>query len=209
MAKIEYSLDRDIFDEAIREIAKKKVVLDIGAGSPFRKELSKYKSIFKNNRYYSLDIKFHPELELIGDAQSLPFKDRSIDGLICKGLLSCVFEPQKVVQEIYRVLKEGGIVYVSLLFLYPFHEGTGDYYRFTKDAILRMFEDFREIKLQPNGGYVGTTLNFVTGFKLKKWGLLRHLHIMERFLERIVNLSRERRINRLHNTTGFNILIKK
>lgn len=47
--QIEYILDKDIFDESIREIAKKKVVLDIsaGAGSPFRKKLSKYKPFFK------------------------------------------------------------------------------------------------------------------------------------------------------------------
>ncbi len=208
MAEVEYILDRDILDESIKEIAKRKVVLDIGAGSPLCKELSKYKSIFKNTQYYSLDIKFHPQLDLIADVQALPFKDACIDGIICKDVLYLVAEPKNAVNELLKILNKGGLVFISAPFLYPYHgkNGQRDFWRFSKDGLEYMFSNFSKIKLQPCGSYINTALSFMIGFKPKNRFLIK---ILEKPLCLLINFLRRKTINSLHNPMSFNILLRK
>jgi len=50
----------------------------------------------------------------LADAQDLPFKDKSFNGIISMGLLDYVPSPAKVLQECYRVLKPSGWLVVSL-----------------------------------------------------------------------------------------------
>jgi len=50
----------------------------------------------------------------LADAQKLPFKDKSFDGIISMGLLDYVPSPEKVLQECHRVLKPSGWLIVSL-----------------------------------------------------------------------------------------------
>ena len=211
MRKIEYILDRNIFDESIKEIAEKKTVLDIGAGSPFRKELSKYKPLFENCYYYSSDIRFYPQLSIISDVQEIPFKDESSDAVICSGVIHLVFEPYQAIKEIYRVLKKGGAAFFYVPFLYPYHgaEEQKDLYRFSKDGLIYLFRDFSEIKLQPIGNYIDVALNFLTGFKFNRALHSKFGDFAVKSLERIISLTGKKEINPLHNPSGFNLLVKK
>lgn len=208
MVKINYILDRDIFDESIREITGKKRVIDLGSGSRFHKRLSKYKGLFRGSRYMALDIHFHPELDIVADAENLPLKDNCANGVICSGVLHLAPEPQKAVSEIYRILYKGGLAFISLPFLYPYHASKAqkDFWRFTKDGLEYIFRDFSEMKLQPCGGYINTSLNFMTGFKIRNKFFMKFL---EKPLSILVGLLRRKAINRLHNPIGFNILLRK
>ncbi len=51
---------------------------------------------------------------LVGDAHNLPFKDNTFDIAICNLFLMWAKEPQKVVNEMARVVKKGGKVVASL-----------------------------------------------------------------------------------------------
>ena len=51
---------------------------------------------------------------LVGDAHSLPFRDNTFDIAICNLFLMWAEEPQKVVNEMARVVKKGGKVVASL-----------------------------------------------------------------------------------------------
>lgn len=209
MAKIEYVFDRDIFEESIRQISKKRAVVDLGSAVRFNKQLSKYKLLFKDTRYYALDIHFHPDLDIVADIQNLPLKDNCIEGIICKDVLYLIPEPWKAVEEICRILKKGGSVFVSLPFLYPYHppKGQKDLYRFTKDGLEYMFRNFSEIKLQPVGsGYINTLLNFMTGFKLQNRFFM---NMLEKILCILVKFCAKKPINRSHNAIGFNVLLRK
>ncbi len=209
--QIEYILDRDIFGDSIREITKNKVVIDLGSATRFHKQLSKYKLLFKDIRYYALDINFHPELDIVADIQNLPLKNNCIEAVLCKDVLEHVLEPFKAVDEIYRILNKGGLAFISVPFLHPYHasEAQKDFYRFTKDGLEYMFRNFSEMKLQPCGGYINTTLNFMFAFKLKKNRFF--LSMLEKPLWILVNFLRRKAIiiNRLHNPIGFNVLLKK
>ena len=100
------------FDEKIKEIAKEKNILDIGGGFKFQKELSKYKYLFKNSNYQTLDAEKKYNPDIIGDICNIPLNNESVDVVICKAVLEHVPEPQKAVKEIYRILKKGGKCFV-------------------------------------------------------------------------------------------------
>jgi len=75
------------------------------------------------------------DTDVIADIHFLPFKDKSVDGLFCTGTLEHVEHPEKVVQEIRRVLKNTGIVYIDVPFLQCYHPDPVDYWRFTVKGI--------------------------------------------------------------------------
>lgn len=208
--QVEYILDRDIYDESIMTFAKKEYVVDVGAGTPFNKRLKKYQQIFLGH-YYSLDIRYHPDLDIIADAQNLPLKSSSIDSIICSDLIHLVSEPKKVVDQIHNVLKKDGIAFFSIPFLVPYHgkPNGNDYYRFTKDSIIYMLKDFRKIKIQPQGGYLEATLNFLTGFKFHYGFWEKCIEYLCKVLEKIILIFTGKKINRLLNPIGFNVFAIK
>jgi len=155
------------FDECVRKIAEEDVVLDIGSGQPFQKGLGKYKSLFAASRYYSLDYDSNCCPDIIGDIHNLPFKDGSAGAIICKAVLEHVPEPQRVIREMYRVLKKDGKIFAYVPFLHGYHGAKGykDYYRFTKDGVEYMFRDFVSTEIVEVRGYSGTLALFVPGSK--------------------------------------------
>ena len=58
-------------------------------------------------------------------------------------MLEHVLEPQKVVDEIYRVLKDDAIVYAETPFLQQVHEGAFDFTRFTESGQRYLFRKFK------------------------------------------------------------------
>jgi SAM-dependent methyltransferase len=148
------------FDTSIRDIASLDIIVDIGSGTPFQKEMAPYRSLFDREecRYYTLDFAMQYGPSILGDAQQLPFKSGSVDAVICKAVLEHVPEPAQVVREMYRMLKPGGKLYAYLPFLYPYHGGSVylDYFRFTKDGVDYLFRDFTTVEKVPVRGHFGT-----------------------------------------------------
>lgn len=52
--------------------------------------------------------------QVIDDAATLPFADSSFDAAVCVEVLEHVFEPQRAVAEIARVLRPGGLLIISV-----------------------------------------------------------------------------------------------
>ncbi len=50
---------------------------------------------------------------VVGNAESTEFKDNSFDIVVCSELLEHVPQPEKVMKEIYRIVKKGGIAIIS------------------------------------------------------------------------------------------------
>jgi len=62
-------------------------------------------------------------------------------------VLEHVKGPQRVLDEAFNVLKEGGILYVSVPFLYFRHDAK-DYYRFTEEGIRHLLGKYTIIKVE-------------------------------------------------------------
>lgn len=133
------------------------VVLDIGAGD--RNALD---TLGKVDRYVTMDVIPRDQPTVVADAHRLPFKDGSFDSVVARALIEHVEEPERVIAEVARVLKPGGVLKFSAPFMYPIHDAV-DYHRFTIYAIKAMAErhGFEVMKLTSTGGYFGVLTQHV------------------------------------------------
>jgi SAM-dependent methyltransferase len=104
-----------------------------------------------------LDIYYSERVTLVADAHDIPLLSDSIDGVWIQAVLEHVLDPSRVVQEIQRVLKAGGIVYSETPFMQQVHEQAYDFTRFTHSGHRWLFKHFKEIDSGIVGG-AGTQL---------------------------------------------------
>ncbi len=93
----------------------------------------------------AFDIYISDHVQFVADAHQIPLPDNYFDCVIIQAVLEHVLEPQKVVKEIYRVLKKQGIVYAETPFLAQVHEGAYDFTRFTESGHRYLFKQFELI----------------------------------------------------------------
>ena len=106
--------------------------LDVGAGN---------RTI--HDKVIRMDIDGNGNIDIIGDACSLPIRSESLDGILMISVMEYVERPFDVVSEFYRVSKPGG--YVNTPFLYPSVEDS-DKFRFTVSGIGSLFSGFEKIE---------------------------------------------------------------
>jgi SAM-dependent methyltransferase len=124
-----------------RNCISNKIAINIGSGN------SKISKSVTN-----VDIFNYENVDIVCDIARLPFKDDSIDIILNIAVLEHVPNPQAVVNEIYRVLKPGGIVFTEFPFIQGFHASPYDFTRVTHEGIRTLHADFEEIEVKPFGG---------------------------------------------------------
>ncbi len=137
-------LDKDL--ESTKKYMKSKV-LDLGGG----RKRGEFKEP-NNATWIVLDIKkdFHPAV--LGDAHHLPFKGNAFECVKCTELLEHVENPEKVIKEVTRVLKNEGILILSIPFNFGIHGDPYDFQRFTDQKLRKMLErDFEILILKKQG----------------------------------------------------------
>ena len=67
-----------------------------------------------------------------------------------------MYNPQKAINEMHRILKEGGTCILSTRFMYPYHPDPKDYYRFTKDGLEYLFKEFSKVEVIHHGNKIQT-----------------------------------------------------
>ncbi len=135
-AKVELSkrLTRHGIDDFLtRELrGVRGVVLDLGAGlRPFANLIP--------GEVIALDHRPRPELDLIGDAHHLPFRDASVDAIVCTEVFEHLLDPTAAAGELIRILKPGGRLVLTTRFCFPLHDRPADYWRFTSYTLARLF----------------------------------------------------------------------
>jgi uncharacterized protein YbaR (Trm112 family)/SAM-dependent methyltransferase len=102
-----------------------------------------------------MDIDRFPNVGLVGDGHRLPFGDDSLDGVICTGVLEHVQDAEAVTREIWRVIRPGGLAYISVPFIQGFHPGTRthmDYRRLTHIGLQQHLSAFERVDFGTSGG---------------------------------------------------------
>ncbi len=152
-------------------------VLDIGAGQVVAKNrragyhdlANKYARLIDKGRYIGLEIDTESRPAVVGDAHRLPFADCSFDGVLMASVLEHLYDPIRAVDQVYRVLKPGGVFFSYAPFYHPYHASPHDYYRFTADGYRYLLRDFRQVQLVSGGDYIAV-LNDVLDYPLKRAG---------------------------------------
>ena len=184
LRRIFYGLNKQTvnnYRKLIKILDKDSRILIIGGGSEGKgmDEFFEYVSAL-NIKVESLDVYISDNIDIVADAHYLPYCDSFFDIVISQAVLVHCFEPSTVVQEIYRVLKEGGTVYAETPFLQSVHEGAYDFTRFTHSGHRWLFKEFTEIDSGPIAGiFSGSLFIFsyaINGlFRNRKIGILTRL----------------------------------
>jgi SAM-dependent methyltransferase len=98
------------------------------------------------------DVAFGPRTDLICDGHALPFADGAFDAVVCQAVLEHVVDPPRVVEEIWRVLAPGGLVYSEIPFMQQVHEGAYDFTRYTMIGHRRLYRRFEALHWGAIGG---------------------------------------------------------
>lgn len=116
------------------------LVLDIGCGiNPYY-----HKSI--NAKIICSDIKVTEKVDIVCDAQQLPFKKSKFDGVICVNSLYYYSNPSNAINEFSNVLKKNGKLILITPFIYPIHDVPIDKYRFTEYGIRELLKNYFTVK---------------------------------------------------------------
>lgn len=107
------------------------LVLDNGSGmrSHYREQVVNFEIV----DYATTDV--------LGIGESLPFADESFDGLLSLAVLEHVRDPFRCADEITRVLKPGGRIYVAVPFLQPYHGYPSHFYNMSWQGLENLFVD--------------------------------------------------------------------
>ncbi len=132
------------------------------------------------------DIVKGPGVDIVCDGHALPLADDCVDAVVVVAVLEHVLSPEKVVGEITRVLREGGVVYADTAFMQQVHMGRFDFTRFTDLGHRWLFRSYDEI-LRSNAGGPGAGLAWaITYFFLGFCGRRQSLRLVVRAVLRLL-----------------------
>lgn len=142
-------------DDILQRFDEQSAILNIGSLS---KKLNQHPGII------NLDLVDYDNVQVVADAHVLPFKDESIDCVILKNVIEHIRNPEIVMKEIYRVLKRGGIFYIKVPFLQPFHAIPDDFQRYSLSGFKELMKDYQVVE---SGIAVGPGSTF--SWILREW----------------------------------------
>ncbi|MEK6858813.1 MAG: class I SAM-dependent methyltransferase [Nanoarchaeota archaeon] len=145
---------RHAIETFVKQSAKKTPsgarVLDAGAGP------CPYKPFFRHCRYESTDF-VDPDkiLDFTCSLDNIPKSTGAYDAVLSTEVLEHVEFPQKVMDEMYRILKKGGKLYLTTPQGWMIHQAPYNYFYFTKYGLESILKSagFKKYKISPMGGY--------------------------------------------------------
>lgn len=158
------SLDNDLASYLLKRqfeyfnLHFKGTVVDLGCGKMMYKE-----TIIRNQNvqnYIGVDIynpKYQSDIQpdLIWNGTELPIDSLSVDCILSTSVFEHLPNIESVLKEIFRVLKNEGILLFAVPFLWPLHDVPNDEYRYTPFALRRLFlsAGFAKADIKATGGW--------------------------------------------------------
>ncbi len=134
------------------EPAKK--LLDVGAGE------SQYKNYFSYVNYISQDSRIgdvswdYSQLDIVSEIYNIPVEDKSFDYILCTQALEHLKYPHQAFVEFSRIIKNGGLLFVTCPLSWKEHQKPHDFFRYTQYALRMLAEDsgFEVVEMNKVGG---------------------------------------------------------
>lgn len=130
---------------------------------------------------------------------------KKFDAIICLAVLEHVYDPFIAINNIYKMLKNDGILFGYIPFLYHYHAPDNlyfqDYYRYTKDGLAYLLKDFKNVKIYPVRGRLSSSMHILFGpFWKKNFEKYRLNQLLDKFFSKDKNSKQ---------TGGFNFIAIK
>ncbi len=159
-------------------------VLDFGCGS------KPYQSCFNYKEYIGVDIQNsghdhkNENIDVFYDGNKIPFNDEYFDFVFSSEVFEHIFNLDKIIKELNRVLKKDGKMLITLPFVWNEHEEPYDYARYTSFAIKEMLNKngFEIIKSYKSSNFIETIFQKISVYLYQilfpKISFLRHFLIL-------------------------------
>lgn len=95
--------------------------------------------------YINIDLGRYPNVHIVSTLEKIPYKDASIDLLVSNSVFEHIYDYKAVVNEIKRVLKPGGYLYLCVPSLCIRHHQY-DYHRWTMPGLLSLLHQFQIVE---------------------------------------------------------------
>lgn len=138
-------------------------IIDIGAGN------APWRSFLPNGvQYVGLDIETAAEFHMLKNDEivyyqgdTFPFADNQFNNALCVEVLEHVPDTGLFLGEIFRCLKPGGRIILTVPWSARRHHLPHDYYRFTPEALEHIFKNkgFVEVKISERGNDFSVVFN--------------------------------------------------
>jgi SAM-dependent methyltransferase len=176
-------------------LPKDAVVLDVGG------RIQPYRALLPGVRYLAIDLNLTPLVDVVANAERIPFRSQEFDLVLCTQMLEYAPDPGLVISEINRVLKPGGRLLLSVPTVFP-RDAAEDRWRFLPAGIRQLLSAFSEVELVPEGSSIAgffRTLNlymylfarFPTLQRALSYTAIPFLNVVGLGFERIVGSSND------------------
>lgn len=133
------------------------IVLDIGCGN------KPYQPFFsgKDVLYLGADIKSGELVDILSNGSKLPFRDDTFLMCLCLQVLEHTDDPKTLLDEILRVLKPNGLLFLSTHGMWPVHDAPHDFWRWTEQGIAKMLDHFNLHEIHTCGGSAASIIQLL------------------------------------------------
>jgi SAM-dependent methyltransferase len=109
------------------------------------------KEFFSKGKIFTLDIDPNSDADYIADLcenNSNIIPSNLFDIIICTEVLEHTLNPFNAANELYRILKPNGKVFVSTPFNFRIHGPLPDCWRFTEHGLRALFKDYTSVEIK-------------------------------------------------------------
>lgn len=142
--------------------------LDVGCGQ------KPYADLFASSEYIGLDrdtpeTRRRNKADVYYDGDTFPFPGGGFDSVVCNQVLEHVFDPERFLSEINRILREGGVLLLSVPFVWDEHEQPFDYARYSSFGLKYLLENrgFRIVAQRKTQAGVAVIFQLINAYLYK------------------------------------------
>jgi SAM-dependent methyltransferase len=107
-----------------------------------QEKISDLRPLFPGKTYVGCDMQTGPGVDRLEDIHKLSFRSGEVGTFLLADTLEHVADPRRAMHEIYRCLRDDGLVIYSSVMNFPIHAFPNDYWRFTPEAFRALAVDF-------------------------------------------------------------------
>jgi len=130
-----------------------RLIINIGSGG----EVSQVITRSVPGRVVQTDVDAARNPDIVADVCDMHMFDTgTVDAVFLIEVLEHVRTPQRAIDEIRRILKPGGRLFMSTPFMLPIHDAPHDYFRYTRYGLAYLCRDFAAVELRPRNDYMSS-----------------------------------------------------